>query len=175
MGLLANTYPLEDSLNIISIDPGKTGAFALWVTAGQIVVHCEVADWNHDPKSSYEKLEEWETRYGKMHCAVMEDVGRGWTGTCIKSVASFARTCGMWDGFLAYRSIPVEFVPVNDWMAYFRIPSKKSKSDKPSLPIAREVFKNISHIDLSLKKHHDRGEALLIGKYYLERVIWKNM
>jgi len=78
----------------------------------------------------------------------------------------FGTNFGMWQGLLAGLGIEYELVSPNIWMSSYNMPKKEKKSDKPALPIARNMFPGAP---LKLKKHHGRADALLIANWMRQR------
>lgn len=144
----------------IGIDPGKTGAMAVLDDKGNYI---NVLDFgqeglmstliNYAPAVKFAYLE-------KVHSM---------PGQGVVSTFSFGENFGWWQGVLGSLGIPYTTIRPQDWMKKYSL-QKSSPSDKPGLSVARELFPGAP---LSLKKHHNRADALLIARACWEDRGWK--
>lgn len=139
----------------IGIDPGKTGAVALIGLQGDFV---GLADYT-------EALPFLESKKDCISFAYLERV-HSMPKQGVSSTFSFGENYGWWQGVLQAFKIPFETKLPQEWQKGFDL--KKSKSEaKPSLEIARRMFPDAP---LTLKKHHNRADAILIAhKCWQER------
>lgn len=141
----------------IGIDPGKTGAVAILDDKGK---YFDVLDFD-DPRL----LETLTELSPVLNFAFLEKV-HSMPGQGVVSTFSFGENFGWWQGVLGAIGVPYVFVRPQDWMKRFSL-QKSSPSDKPGLEVARKLF---PEAPLSLKKHHNRADALLIA-----RACWEKM
>lgn len=137
----------------IGIDPGQKGAIAL--LCGNEV---EVFDWIDGPMMANQLLD-LKVEY-QIQLAAIERTN-AMPGQGVTSMFTFGQNCGWWKGALDSMFIPFIEVRSQEWQKGV-VPKKKSKSDKPSLLVARRLFPTV---DLSLKKHDGRADALLIADW----------
>lgn len=152
----------------IGIDPGLTGAIAVLannytplaaidmpvmpVSATGVVKNaidpCALADFLRkstsgvDPKAVNVYIERVSAFPGQGVAGMFSLGGSYWGAYCVAAVL----------GFNVHRIEPKE------WKKFFHLTKDKDES----LEIARRLFPSM---DLSLKKHHGRGEALLIAQF----------
>ena len=135
----------------IGIDPGKTGAVAILDDKCNYI---NVLDFGQEglmpaligyaPVVKFAYLE-------KVHSM---------PGQGVVSTFSFGENFGWWQGVLGSLGIPYTTIRPQDWMKKYSL-QKSSASDKPGLEVARKLF---PEAPLSLKKHHNRADALLIAR-----------
>ena len=153
---------------VIGIDPGITGAATL-LTNGEAIVH----DWESLPLA-FEVLCEWKVFFD-VRLAMIEDVHAiSYVKTDMKtgktkrfsqkgtSNFKFGENAGMWKGLLTGLALPYECVTPQAWQSGV-IPKKKSKSDKPSFKVAKELYPNAPLEYVS--KHHNRADSIMIARY----------
>ena len=157
----------------MGIDPGKTGALALIDEKGTAVL---VRDWCDGPLLAKElraidityapKLTIIEkvaamtrkvTAFGKGGKREVKIIKQG-----VTSSFTFGANYGWWLGALDSLGFKYQTIAPVSWMARMKIPKKANSNDKPSLPIARRLFPNM---ELHLKKHDGRADALMIAEY----------
>lgn len=139
--------------NFLGIDPGQSGAMAL-ITADESFI----CDWVDGPTMAAELIN-WKLRHG-IHMAALEHVS-AMPGQGVSSMFKFGSNFGWWQGAMEALGIPYELVRPQKWQKGV-VPKKESKSDKPSLLVARRLFPDV---ELHLKKHHGRADALLIADW----------
>jgi crossover junction endodeoxyribonuclease RuvC len=101
-------------------------------------------------------------QYGVTH-AVVEDVGP-MPGQGITSSFRFGRAAGSFEGVLSALKIPTAFIRSAVWKRPLGVGA--AKENARCLAIQR--CPNAAHF-FSLKRHHNRAEAALLGAYYVER------
>ena len=139
----------------IGIDPGKSGAIAFLYPEKNPVV----LDWIDGPIMAREILKIIAVR-SELYVAALEKVG-AFPGQGVNSCFNFGANYGWWIGFLDGQMIPFRTVRPQEWQKGI-VPRKKNKTDKPSLEVARRLFPTV---DLRLKKHDGRADALLIADW----------
>jgi hypothetical protein len=141
---------------VLGIDPGKTGAAALMSKEGII----ELIDWSDGPTMA-RKLMEWQFIYAPK--AALEKVS-AMPKQGVVSMFNLGANYGWWQGALEALKIPYKLVRPQEWQKAAKLPKKKKPSDKPSLPVARQMFPDA---ELNLAKHHGRADALLIADWLM--------
>jgi crossover junction endodeoxyribonuclease RuvC len=138
----------------IGIDPGKTGAVAVISDDGSF---CSLCDFTNHPISFLRKFNKHVSHayIEKVHAMPKQGV---------VSTFSFGENFGTWQGILRTLEIPYSLVPPQYWQRELGL-VKIDKKDKPSLPMAREMFPDAP---LNLKKHHNRSDALLLAYVALQ-------
>ena len=143
----------------IGIDPGKGGAAALMLD-GQYV---DYVDWSDGP-TVRKKFGEWVLFYD-IRLVVLQRV-HAMPKQGVSSSFSFGDNYGWWKGLLDGLGLPwMEILPQR-WMRGL-VPKKKSKTDKPGLPVARRMFPSAP---LSRVKDNGRADAMLIGYWAFQHV-----
>lgn len=80
------------------------------------------------------------------------------------SMFHFGENFGWWQGVLDALGLPFKLVDPKRWQNHFGL-VKKNPTDKPSLELCRKAFPTV---DLHLKKHNGRSDALCIASYALD-------
>ena len=139
----------------LGIDPGKSGAAALIHEDGELIL-----DWPGDVALVADKLREWKAGF-KVQGAALEKVTAR-PGQGVVSMFSFGQNLGSWQGILSAFSIPYMMPTPQQWMK--GLVDKKAGNDPKScsLATARRLFPDV---DLSMKMHHGRADALLLAWY----------
>lgn len=137
----------------IGIDPGKTGAMALYTTD-----ECRV--WDYEPHGLIDALRCIQREH-TLRLAALERVHSmprdGGTASF-----TFGANFGWWRGVLEAFGIPYVEVLPQRWMKDCGVPQKQDRTDKPGLVVARKMFPMmIDH--LARKKDDGRADALLIA------------
>ena len=138
----------------IGIDPGKTGAFAVIDNDGKFV---EVVDFD-------EALPRLKLLAPSIQFGYLEEV-HAMPKQGVSSTFSFGTNYGWWRGVLQALEIPFKTVRPQDWQKGV-VPKKGGLTDKPGLDIARQMFPGAP---LSLKKHHNRADAILLAHVCWQR------
>lgn len=134
----------------IGIDPGKTGALAVVNEKGLFV--CVI---DYEPHEVLEWLYE---NLNNINYGYLESV-HSMPRQGVVSTFNFGENFGWWKGVLLSLEIKHELVPPRVWMKKYFL-KKESAYDKPGLELARKMF---PEAPLSLKKHHNRADALLLA------------
>ena len=138
----------------IGIDPGKTGAVGLLRDGGYVAA----ADWTSGPEVAG-TLRLWLDLY-PVGLVALEEV-HSMPKQGVVSSFSFGASWGWWVGLLDALEAPWRLVRPQQWQPGF-IGKKASPTDKPGLLVARRLW---PEAPLKLAKHHNRADALLIGRW----------
>lgn len=139
----------------IGIDPGQKGALA--VLSPEFEPLC-VEDYN--TKTCPEILR----KYAKYNCFVVIEHVHAMPQNGAVSMFNFGANFGWWKGVLDALKMPFSEVDPKRWQNHFGL-VKNSKTDKPSLELARKAFPSV---DLHLKKHDGRADALCIASFGID-------
>lgn len=137
---------------LLSIDPGKGGAVALFVDSRPVWVEkwtdeFEMSDLILDAQNQYAELS-----------AVIENV-HSMPGQGVVSMFSFGENYGIWRGILIALGIPHERVSPQKWQQGYGVGMHKKQAKKQALcRIAKEHFPQ-------LKPTLKTADALLIGEW----------
>lgn len=148
---------MNNDILYLGIDPGKTGAMAIF---------CGDAKNPHvvDFEEAFDTLaRSVETFTAKRHIAYLEEV-HSMPKQGVASTFAFGENFGWWKGILQAFGIPFKTIRPQDWQKGL-VPKRGTLTDKPSLSVARQLY---PEAPLSLKKHHNRADAILIA-----RVCWQ--
>ena len=147
-------------MNIIAIDPGLNGAWAVLTTTGEFV------DAGELPR--FEKLVDGFTlaRTIKKHTpemAVIERVG-AMPKQGVSSTFTFGTAYGVCIGVVSCLEISLSFIHPGVWKKHFRLTGKPKDASRE---LAIRLFPQAAHM-LNLKKHHGRADAILLARYALD-------
>ena len=156
---------------IIGIDPGLTGALAVLTAAGEPVLCIDTPvltviknkKTRHEPDriAMAKALKTFvELRPTDRFAVAIEKVN-AMPEQGVTSVFSFGMGFGIWLGILASLELPTDLVHPARWKKVMMDGMGKEKD--ASRIRAKELFG--TSVDLSLKKHHGRADALLIAEY----------
>lgn len=158
---------------VLGIDPGLTGAVsAICGTRGLL----DVADlptcsngletgrmlrWI-DPAALCQLLRDWSQRFdfAQHHVQAVIERPIAMPGQQISTAASNFDSLGAIRGVLASKGIDCRLITPNSWKRYYRLGTDKHES----MRIAVDLYPDAP---IKLKKHHNRAEAILIGRYVL--------
>lgn len=149
------------SARILAVDPGLTGALALYVPAEprRIAVHdMPVAGKDVDPAALARLVRELAPTV-----AVVERVG-AMPGQGVSSTFRFGVGYGMVQGVLGALEIPIHLVTPADWKRTYRLPADKEAAR------ARAIQIWPSCPDFARKKDAGRAEAALIARHGDEKL-----
>ena len=162
---------------VLGIDPGISGAFAV-VHRGRCVKIFDMPVMTHTkggkvrqtydgPKTNrfLRELKELAEQKGESLRVALEDLSYRPSNGGI-GAQSFAVGYGRLLAYLEINEIPFETVSANSWRPKM-VGVKKSKAD--ALKKARQLFPKAP---LTLAKHHNRAEALLIAEYAIRYLGW---
>jgi hypothetical protein len=125
----------------------KTGKMKRWIDDLEL---CHILrDWS----------ERHEFRFDFVEAVIERPIAM--PGQQITTAASNYDTLGVIRGILTSKDICYRLITPREWKTYYGI--GKDKAD--SLQLAREYYPDAP---LHLKKHHNRAEAILIGRYEME-------
>ncbi len=155
-------------MRAIGIDPGLTGAMAM-VSSNEVIDVIdlpiyEAVDGKMILNTSMlaRTLQNWCLSQPYVvvwveHATMRPDPPR----PSIQSVYSIGRMFGAIEGMLAIMGQSVQYVHPSVWKKAHRL---NSKGKGASIAAATDIYANAS-VHLTLKKHHDRAEAMLIAHY----------
>jgi crossover junction endodeoxyribonuclease RuvC len=145
---------------LIAIDPGKTGAMAVFNTTTRQPIALESFPLTKNKQIAFTRLNALVAPYANNAIAVLEKI-HGY-GMGVTSALNYGINTGAWLGVLAANGIHSVTVEARDWKKAMGLSSDKEQS----LTMAKSLYPAMSHL-LKRKKDHDRAEALLIGTYWL--------
>ena len=151
---------------ICGIDPGTTGAIAIFKKKKLIAIHdmpMEAKSTGKGNQASAIGLSNILKAY-KIKIAYVENV-HAMPGQGVVSVFSFGRSRGLIEGCLSTLEIPVEFVTPQAWKKHFSLIRKEKDVART---LALQKFPKFAD-NLRLKKHGGRADAILIGLYGREK------
>ena len=143
----------------VGVDPGKAGCAALVDQNGEIELH----DFQGVTLAA-ECLRDSRSRY-RLELVALEAV-HGFKGQGVSSTFAFGRNAGAWEGLLAGLGIPFVLVKPQAWQKGLFAKADGKDSKTQSLSVARRLYPDA---DLSLKRHHNRSDALLLADYARRR------
>ena len=159
---------------VLGIDPGSSGAVALLGVNGKPIMVFDVPTVLAYKSSKTRRMLDANglTRNIKRMLiphpatiAVVEDV-RAMPGQGVSSMFSFGKSFGIALGVLAALEISTELVPPERWKKHFRLGRDKEQARA----LAARLYPTV---ELELKRHQNRAEALLLARYYQEQVLGK--
>jgi hypothetical protein len=145
---------------LIAIDPGKTGAMAVFNTTTGQPIALESFPLTKEGQIDLIRLNAMVTPFKDNAIAILEKI-HGY-GMGVTSALNYGINSGAWLGVLAANGIYSATVEARDWKKAMGLSSDKEQS----LEMAKALYPAMSHL-LKRKKDHDRAEALLIGTYWL--------
>ena len=161
-------------MNIIGIDPGKTGAMAIY-SRSWAVHDCptveiksgktkkEVADPTLMAALMREVVQSFDHLEGQGDIHVFIEKVHAMPKQGVSSSFNFGMGYGAWHGIIAAMQLPVTFVTPQAWMKVML--QGMAKGDKQAGRLrALQLFPYLAE-ELKLKKHDGRGDALCIGEY----------
>lgn len=156
-------------MRIVGIDPGATGALAMWATCLDALV---VADM----PSALVRTGKAQRR--QVNEAVLADLLRQWQPDCawlervhalpgqgVTSSFSFGLAYGLVRGVLAAYQIPVTLVTPNEWKRHFRLGADKAEARL----IAGRMFPG-SALQFARVKDDGRAEAALLALFGAQQI-----
>ena len=149
---MKNSYSF---INFIGIDPGASGALAV---ISSDFSPSAVLDYDRESCSAHIRgLAKTPTIAFIEHVHAMPKNGA-------VSMFNFGANFGWWKGLLDGCEIPFVMVDPKKWQNHFGL-VKKTPTDKPSLELCRRCFPTV---DLHLKKHNGRSDALCIASFGID-------
>lgn len=145
---------------IIAIDPGVNGAFAILGHRGEFI--------KADELPRFDKLVD-AVALGNLFAsyapaiAVIEKVG-AMPGQGVTSMFTFGAAYGVAIGVAGGAGVPIAFVTPAKWKAHFRLSGKPKDAARE---LAIRLYPEAAS-QLTLKKHHGRADALLLARYALD-------
>jgi crossover junction endodeoxyribonuclease RuvC len=153
------------TVTIIGIDPGITGAIAILRDEALEVLDIPTVRRNEktnqvDPRGLAAVFRAVLSAHGPVH-TIIEQV-HSMPGQGVSSMFSMGMTCGIIEGVVSAMGIPYELVTPQIWKRSLGVGKEKD--------LARAMASRLyPQADLSLKKHHNRAEAILIARYAREK------
>jgi len=149
----------------IGIDPGLTGAVAVLSDDLPIIVDTPITTISDGKKSKHDFLPQGMavilgTYAGRGDVIAALEAVHSMPEQGVASSFSFGRGFGMWEGMLAAFRIPYEKISPQRWKK--DLLSDMPKEKDASRIRAQQLF---PRAELNLKKHHGRGDALLLAEY----------
>lgn len=162
---------------VLGIDPGCTGAYALLDEAGEIAAMGDLPILRDgkslvllDRNFGFDLMRDAHNHSPTPNVTILGVIerigGRDNRGTSmVKAAAIFGACCYA----MQSNHVPLHFVTPSQWKAHYNLQMPGAKDlarKKASLHKARLLF---PEGDLDLEKHHNRAEALLIAKWFLDK------
>lgn len=154
---------------VLGIDPGSSGAVAVLNPRGNALEVVDVPTVLAYKSSKTRRMLD-ASGFARMVAkfvqssspliAVVEDV-RAMPGQGVASMFSFGKSFGIALGVLAALQISTELVPPERWKKHFRL----GKDKEQARALATRLYPTV---ELELKKHQNRAEALLIARFWME-------
>jgi len=151
----------------IGIDPGITGAVGI-LKDGQYLAVFDIPSVMKGSGTVKREIDpaglarEITARVdGKEYCEILLERVNAMPGQGVSSVFSFGDSYGCCRSVAAVMGYPTTLVPPAVWKKHFNLGRDKEESRA----LAVRLFPSA---DLSLKKHSDRAEALLMARYLYE-------
>ena len=151
-------------MNIIGIDPGKSGAVALLCHDVAHVWDTPVAQDEKKTRYLLSSMRNKLTVRIDGHTRVMAflEQAHAMKGQGVTSMFAFGEGYGIWQGLLAGLQIPFEIVTPQAWKKEMMAGRPKGKS--AARIRAQELFPELEP-ELRLVKHDGRADSLLIAEY----------
>ena len=140
----------------LGIDPGATGAVALILEDGRVVIR----DWPGDECALADLCSEL-SDLAAVDLAVIESQ-QAMPKQGVVSTFKLGVNYGMWLSALAGQGWPFRVVRPADWKKGFGYPTGKKGSKAHSLTLARRLYPQAAHM-LGRGCDHGRAEALLLA------------
>jgi len=162
---------------VLGIDPGLTGAMALMNGRGLVSV-TDIPTMMRgagtgsvknqvDPGALYTTVRELLAPYDRAEVMVVIEMQQAMGGGMNASaVFSLGLTAGIVEGVVAARGLPHELVPPAVWKKAMGLSAKGKDAKEQSMSMAKRYYPDAQ---LHLAKHHNRAEAILIGRWALEK------
>ena len=146
---------------VIGVDPGLTGALAALTSDG---AYDRALDMPHaDGKLIVSDVTDWLADMGWIEMVVIEDV-HSMKGQGIASTFKFGRAFGRIEGAVMAWQCPVTWVTPLRWKRRMKVTADKESSRARALELWPD-----KHADFVRVKDHNRAEAALIARWWIER------
>ena len=139
---------------VIGVDPGKTGAVAIVSSNG---AECEVWDLPDNEMGILDLQHDIVDQYGSPKAIYLESV-HAMPKQGVTSSFNFGVSNGQARMFCALYRVRWVLITPQKWKKALGLGSDKEQSRI----LAQQLY---PFVDLKLKKHHNRAEAILIGEY----------
>ena len=144
----------------LGVDPGASGAAALITNEGEALV----MDWPGSIPLALGTLRAWKLEH-RIELAALESV-HAMPGQGVSSMFKLGMNFGAWQAILAALGIPTVLVRPQEWQKGCLHKSDGTDTKCQSLEAARRQWPDV---DLDLKKHHGRSDALHLAEYARKR------
>lgn len=146
-------------MRTIGIDPGITGAIALYDTRGPARVEDLPtigigASQMLDAAALFDLVTQWKPD------EIVTEYATAMPKQGVSSVFKYGKAFGQLLGVIQISGVPWHVVPSRKWKTFYRLGPDKELSRAAALRLFPDL-----HGELFLKKHHQRAEALLIARY----------
>jgi crossover junction endodeoxyribonuclease RuvC len=145
----------------IGIDPGKTGALAILAPTENLVYDVPLIGKDYDVRSMATLILHAGICLGETLACIEHASSRPGEGVASSFTAGYGY--GLWIGILSSLAVAYRTVRPSTWKREMGVSADKDLSRAK----ARALF---PLLDLSLKKHHGRAEALLLAQYAREKM-----
>ena len=168
---------------ILGIDPGASGAFALYDSASRLLVDIEdmpiwtltTAKSKRSRVDSVALAEMFDNyRFLGVELCVIERVG-GRTGQSASAAYVFGYGVGLLYMAATMCKLPIETVPPGNWKALMGVPGKQKADDSAILQRADEMFPHNRELFRGPQggKKIDRAEAAMLARFGAEHMLPK--
>ncbi|WP_031386504.1 RuvC family protein [Desulfonatronum thiodismutans] len=140
----------------IGVDPGASGAAALITADGEVLV----MDWPGSVLLAVGTVRTWRMEH-QIELAALESV-HAMPKQGVSSMFKLGSNFGQWQGLLAALGVPFVLVRPQEWQKGVLHKCDGPDTKSQSLEAARRQWPDV---DLSLKKHHGRADALHLAAY----------
>ncbi len=161
---------MEEAINqmiYLGIDPGLDGCCAVFLsrtTQTPILIDTPTLPVGKRRKiNAYELLQELLHIIGTPHNKEIQaalELVHAMPGQGVSSMFSMGFSSGLWEGILVTLGIPFEYVAPQTWKRAMLAGMPKEKA--ASRWRVQQMF---PQVDVSLKKHHGRADAILIAEW----------
>lgn len=165
---------------IVGIDIGITGAVAILTACGSRILHCFDIPTESRGSSAKKQInvrhlnrllgesivKHSRDELGESEVKICMESLNGRPGQSCTSTFSLGDSYGVVRGIASLYSNQVVMVSPQKWKAASKL-TGKTKSD--SIVLARSIWPESSIPYLTMQKHHDRAEAVLIGYWLAKR------
>jgi crossover junction endodeoxyribonuclease RuvC len=156
-------------MHLGAIDPGLFGAACIVERINGGITPIAVIDLPVVGEKSKRRLDapsfaKWLADYAPMH-AVIEN-GRPMPHQGVSSMFRYGRVCGVVEGVIAARCVPITLVEANSWKRAMNLDGSKEEDARARAILLLPTIAN----ELQHRKDHNRAECLLLGVYALEKV-----
>lgn len=168
---------MEKPQFVLGIDPGKTGAMAIFTKIEERYYLQDIVDFENTIEILWMFNRKLDTAIEELDCmAFLENVHAA-PGQGVSAMFNFGKNFGWWQGVLNAFNIPFMLVAPQSWSPKMlgRTTDKKNKSRE----VATKLFSrdHDAQVDdrgnpfFALKKNDGRADAALIGWYGIQKLL----